>query len=327
MTERIITIGHLPPPVTGENLCRKQLEDVLTAAGFSVERYDRSISREILQTMAPRVVIMNRQSLLGTACDYILMCWFLMRRKQVWLYFHNRSWRRYAQFPFSTMARTLANGQLKMLVLTREIATALRQAGHDASVLNNSGGEMFDQMASWPPPRGNRRLLWMGRPDETKGFFFALEVFKDLHQDDAGWRFDVFGTKGDNLPILPGVTYHGFVQGQEKLKAFADGGVFILPSNYVNETQPLSIIEALAAGLPVVASAIGGIPDMVLDGAQKAGIIIPGRQSEAYIKAVKVCFEQYAAYSPSAKAIYRKKYSHQVFSRSVVKEFSRKRAA
>jgi glycosyltransferase involved in cell wall biosynthesis len=322
--QKIITIGHIPPPITGENLCRRQLEEVLVSAGFEVKPYDRAVTVDLLKTTASRVVILNRQSRLGTASDYILMCWFLLRRKQVWLYFHNRSWRRYARFPFATIARTFANGQLKMLVLTREIAAALREAGHDASVLNNSGGEVFDGMASWPSPRGKRRLLWMGRPDEAKGFPFALDVFKGLHDSDADWRFDVYGTKGDNLPKLPGVIYHGFVQGQEKIEAFAEGGIFILPSDYANETQPLSIIEALAAGLPVVASRVGGIPDMLVEGDKRAGIVLPSRRPDDYIKAVKMCLDHHSEFSPAAKEIYRRKYSYTIFRRVVAEEFSRR---
>jgi glycosyltransferase involved in cell wall biosynthesis len=321
--KEIITIGHLPPPITGENLCRKQLEEALAADGFHVTSYSRAITKELLLTPSPKVVIVNRQSLTGTTCDYILMCWFLFRRKQVWLYFHNRSWRRFARFPFATMARTLANGQLKMLVLTREIAQALREAGHDASVLNNSGGEAFDQMATWPPPRGGQRLLWMGRPDEAKGFPFALEVFRALRGEDEGWRFDVYGTDGKDLPQQPGVFYHGFVQGEKKQAAFAEGGVFILPSNYANETQPLSIIEALATGLPVVASNIGGIPDMLTEGEKRAGIVLGTREPYRYVGAVNSCIEHYREFSESAKVLYQERFSRRVFRRAVVEEFSR----
>lgn len=61
------------------------------------------------------------------------------------------------------------------------------------------------------------------------------------------------------------VTTLGKVSEEEKLRLFADADIFVLPSLWY-ENQPLTIIEAMASGLPVVGSNLGGIPEMVLDG-------------------------------------------------------------
>lgn len=57
----------------------------------------------------------------------------------------------------------------------------------------------------------------------------------------------------------------GKVSEAEKLQLFERSDVFVLPSLWY-ENQPLTIIEAMASNLPVVATDIGGIPEMVQDG-------------------------------------------------------------
>jgi glycosyltransferase involved in cell wall biosynthesis len=67
--------------------------------------------------------------------------------------------------------------------------------------------------------------------------------------------------------ISDSVTYCGQVLGGEKEKRFREADVFLLPTAYPWEGQPLSIIEAMAYSLPVISCAHKGIPELVDDGA------------------------------------------------------------
>jgi len=58
--------------------------------------------------------------------------------------------------------------------------------------------------------------------------------------------------------------------------------VFVLTS--INEGTPVSLIEAMAAGVPVVATSVGGVPDVVEDGV--TGLLLPPRQPEAVASAI-----------------------------------------
>ncbi|MEJ2722272.1 MAG: glycosyltransferase, partial [bacterium] len=60
--------------------------------------------------------------------------------------------------------------------------------------------------------------------------------------------------------------------------------VFVLPSHSVVETLPLSVMEAMAAGVPVVASAVGSVPDMIED--RVNGILIPPADGERLAEAL-----------------------------------------
>jgi glycosyltransferase involved in cell wall biosynthesis len=65
-----------------------------------------------------------------------------------------------------------------------------------------------------------------------------------------------------------------------ELLATAD--IFVLSST--SEGMPISIIEAMAAGLPVVATAVGGIPELIVDG--ETGFLVPARDAGALADAL-----------------------------------------
>ncbi len=72
--------------------------------------------------------------------------------------------------------------------------------------------------------------------------------------------------------IEDSVQYVGEVSGDEKWQLLKNSHFFVLPTNYVNEGQPVSIIEAMAYGCPVISTHFRAIPDLVVDG--ETGVLI-----------------------------------------------------
>lgn len=101
------------------------------------------------------------------------------------------------------------------------------------------------------------------------------------------------------------VTYHGQVTGSEKEARFIDASLFLLPTNYPWEGQPLSIIEALAFSIPVISCFHKGIPEQIDDGV--CGRLVPSASPPAIAKAVlEICSseESYKKYSRAARKKY-----------------------
>lgn len=69
-----------------------------------------------------------------------------------------------------------------------------------------------------------------------------------------------------DLSLSENVEYRGVVHGDEKIDLFSEASLFILPTNYNNEGQPVSIIEAISFGLPIISTQYRAIPDMLTEG-------------------------------------------------------------
>lgn len=134
------------------------------------------------------------------------------------------------------------------------------------------------------PPPAEPVVLMMGVLHERKGPFDLLRAAARLAPEFPDLRL-VFGGNGDldavralagQLGIQDRVELLGWVAGEAKLRAFQRAAVYCLPSHY--ENLPVSIIEAMAMGLPVVATDIAGIPEEVIDG--RTGWLVPPRAPE-----------------------------------------------
>jgi len=116
-------------------------------------------------------------------------------------------------------------------------------------------------------------VLFMGWIIEAKGIFDLLAVVPRLAEAHPevlvrfggdGVHMDRFRAEADKCPTPYNLDVAGWVTGQAKLDAFAGADIFCLPS--YSEGLPISVLEAMAARLPVVATRISGIPEQVIDG-------------------------------------------------------------
>jgi glycosyltransferase involved in cell wall biosynthesis len=67
------------------------------------------------------------------------------------------------------------------------------------------------------------------------------------------------------------IEYRGYVSGEEKERFFGDIDLFLFPSQYQNEAQPIVLLEAMSREIPVIASNVGFIPWLI----EPCGTILP----------------------------------------------------
>jgi len=99
----------------------------------------------------------------------------------------------------------------------------------------------------------------------------VLRRFPDAHFDliGAGPERDRLRARAAASGIAHAVTFAGHCD--DIAARLADADVFVLPSR--SEAFPNAVLEAMAAGLPIVASAVGGILELIEDG--RTGLLVP----------------------------------------------------
>ena len=138
---------------------------------------------------------------------------------------------------------------------------------------------------------GSPLVVYAGRVSFEKRVDVLAEAVK-LLQNEA--RFAVVGD-GPALDWLKtqvegtGTVFTGFLDGDDLVAAYASGDVFAFPSD--SETLGFAALEAMAAGVPVVAARAGGIPHVVDDG--RTGILVEPGSAEALADGVRrLCREE-----------------------------------
>lgn len=142
-------------------------------------------------------------------------------------------------------------------------------------VPNGSDPALFRGRESPPPPPRPARVLYMGFLMEAKGYRDLLEVARRLrgmitlhlageYMNDAERSFTERFIEEHGLADT--VELLGVVSGDSKIAAFKRADIFAFPSAYRWEGQPTAIIEAMAAGLPIVSTRHVAIPETLTDG-------------------------------------------------------------
>jgi glycosyltransferase involved in cell wall biosynthesis len=158
-----------------------------------------------------------------------------------------------------------------VLPVSADLALALSELAPGANIRvvpNVVDGRIF--RPGEPQDRSGRRLLTAGLLDtDRKGLDVLLEALALLDRRD-GLRLDVVGdgslraqyeALAARLALSEHVQFHGLRSKPELAALMQEADLFVLGSRY--ENNPCVVIEAMATGLPVVATRVGGVPELI----------------------------------------------------------------
>jgi glycosyltransferase involved in cell wall biosynthesis len=157
----------------------------------------------------------------------------------------------------------------------RDLATAFDPAINIPIIPNGVDPEKFSQVKhDWTQPR----ILSVGRVVYQKGYDLALLALAGLK--DLEWEWRIAGD-GPQLPSLQNmiqdnelqerVSFLGWQTADQLKKQYAEANIFLFPSRH--EGMPNAVLEAMASGLPVIATRISGNEELIADG--ETGALVP----------------------------------------------------
>lgn len=171
-----------------------------------------------------------------------------------------------------------------LIVLCRCVAENLAAVGLDGKVkvVGNTIDDAsvvihVDRPAVLPSSKVT--LLFLSNLLPEKGILDAIDTVEALNEMrflGRQWTLNVAGgwsgvAQADRDQITQrmkasaAVTYWGFANPDAKRVLFSHSDIFVFPSRYRTEAFPLALIEALLAGLPIITSPVGCIPEMIAE--------------------------------------------------------------
>lgn len=139
-------------------------------------------------------------------------------------------------------------------------------------IVENFAQDNLVQKAGVVKSKDKLRLLYLSNLMEEKGILDFLDSLILLRNEGIIFEADIAGKIEDESEVIINdkfqelqgfINYHGIVSGQIKIDLLEKSNVFVLPTYYRMEGQPISLIEAMAAGNIIVTTKFSGIPDII----------------------------------------------------------------
>lgn len=136
---------------------------------------------------------------------------------------------------------------------------------------------------------GQQKLLFLGRLCREKGLAELFSILPELHEEfprmhlylGGIWEDEALHTQAEQMKEY--VTELGWIRGNEKREYLQSCDIFVFPTYF--EGQPVSVLEAMAYRCGIVASAVGGIPQMIADG--QTGLLTEPKDKESLKSALR----------------------------------------
>lgn len=200
-------------------------------------------------------------------------CFFMWWAK-VW---HKKTIVHFHSFSSDTTIRSNKRSIYKYLFSKADIVLVLsnywKNEMNDVFELDDKVKILFNPCSSEIPKFSIRRnlILYAGALNARKGYADLIIAYSKIANKFPSWNL-VFAGNGEiengkqlaeSLGIESQVYFLGWINGEDKDKAFKEASIFCLPS--YAEGFPMAVLDAWAYGLPVISTPVGGLPDIAID--------------------------------------------------------------
>lgn len=135
-------------------------------------------------------------------------------------------------------------------------------------------------------------ILFLARLEFQKGIMTTLEAFEILKAQHSKLTLSICGTGAASEMArqyvenhkLADVSFCGLVSGKKMIEQFENADIYVLPTTH-GEGMATSVLEAMAFGLPVLTTGVGGVNDFFIDGTM--GFLLDPNSSTSYIEKIE----------------------------------------
>jgi glycosyltransferase involved in cell wall biosynthesis len=225
--------------------------------------------------------------------------------------------RRYVDFTMGMVGRAIVLGRMFIPIFTRWLPESR------IDVVPNGTDSFITGIVEKVGKQGRevRTITYLSSLMRTKGILDFIKAAGLCLDEEPGLSFRIAGEwwnedrtiKDETLAAIEErnadrIQFLGLVSGKEKEELFLSSDIFVLPTYYPFEGQPTVIIEAMAAGCPVISTNHAAIPETVIDG--DTGILIPPRNSEALSAAILTLVHDGATFRQMSHAAFQRYQEH-----------------
>ena len=260
----------------------------IVASGISMFRIKRELCN-ILKKEASDVIHMTTSGSLAAIRDILLLR--VAKRKHIPTVYHIRFGRIKEISDANTMEwRLIAHAMRiasEVIVIDETTYKTVKEKLPDVNVINIPNPVCIRELPTGVVSK-EKTITYLGWVIKTKGIEELLVAWKSLHENHKEYRLQLIGpSKLEYMDYLhehfsfDGVEYIGERTHNEAMSLVANSELFILPS--YTEGFPNVIVEAMAMSKPIVASAVGAIPDIL---SENCGIVIEPKKADEIEKAL-----------------------------------------
>lgn len=344
----VIVVSQLPPPLHGSSRMTREFLDSLTRNGMTYQLVERRFSRTIdeigrfsLKKVVSGVLLILRAStamvtrpgakivIFATNRGFSLYCDALIAwvarglRLERASYIHSAGWmHRAAESRMSKWA--VAELTSRVSVVAALSAKLASEFGAKILILPNCTAK-----ANTRPSEKDIDILFLGNLIPEKGAGDAIGVCRELNKTPSEHcRLVIAGPAptsqdlqhlknlAEQAGIADRVSFVGAVDDVQRDDLLGRTKVMLFPSTYQFEAQPLVLIEAMSAGVPIVAYGVGGIPDLL---SGEAGLCVEPKNLEQLVEAVKTTLGSRMEFSRNALLTWSSNHSRDQYDSNVAR--------